>query len=139
MKTKLKRGWLVGKKLLSLGNRLVLINSLLSSLSMFMLSFFEVPRGVLKKIDYYISRFFWQYDQQQKKNRLMKWSIICQPKVQGGLDLQNHDIKNNCLLSKWLYKLYNEEGFWQQLLRNKYVKDKTLSQPKKKVGDSHFR
>ena len=31
---------------------LVLINSVLSSLPMFMMSFFEVPKGVLKKIDY---------------------------------------------------------------------------------------
>ena len=36
--------------LLSIGGRLVLINSILSSLPMFMLSFFEVPRGVLKKL-----------------------------------------------------------------------------------------
>ena len=47
-------------KLLSVGGRLVLINSVLSSLPMFMfmLSFFEVPRGVLRKIEYYRSRFF---------------------------------------------------------------------------------
>ena len=36
-------------KLLSVGGRLVLINSVLTSLVMFMLSFFEVPRGVLEK------------------------------------------------------------------------------------------
>jgi hypothetical protein len=35
-------------KLLSIGGRLVLINSILSNLSMFMPSFFEIPRGVLK-------------------------------------------------------------------------------------------
>jgi hypothetical protein len=40
-------------KYLSVGGRLVLINSILMSLVMFMLSFFEVPRGVLEKIDYY--------------------------------------------------------------------------------------
>jgi hypothetical protein len=34
-------------KLLSYGGRLVLINSVLSSLAMFMLSFYEVPKGVL--------------------------------------------------------------------------------------------
>jgi hypothetical protein len=42
------------------GGRLVLINSVLSSLPMFMLSFFEVPKGMLEKIDYFRSRFFWQ-------------------------------------------------------------------------------
>ena len=39
-------------KLLTVWGRLVLINSVLSSLPMFMMSFFEVPKGVLKKIDY---------------------------------------------------------------------------------------
>ncbi len=46
------------EKHLSVGGRLVLINSVLSSLVMFMISFFEIPKGVLQKIDYYRSRFF---------------------------------------------------------------------------------
>ena len=45
-------------KLLSYGDRLVLINSVLSSLPMFMFSFFEVPIGVRKRFDYYRSHFF---------------------------------------------------------------------------------
>jgi hypothetical protein len=49
-------------KYLSVGGRLVLINSVLISLPMFMLSFFEVPKGVLEKIDYFKSTFFWQND-----------------------------------------------------------------------------
>jgi hypothetical protein len=38
---------------LSVDGSLVLINSVLTSLTMFMLSFFEVPKGVLEKIDYF--------------------------------------------------------------------------------------
>jgi hypothetical protein len=45
-------------KYLSVKGRLVLINSVLTSLTMFMLSFFKVPKGVLEKIDYFLSRFF---------------------------------------------------------------------------------
>ena len=45
-------------KMLSVGGRLVLINSVLSSLPMFMLSFFEIPKGVLEKIDCFRSRFY---------------------------------------------------------------------------------
>jgi hypothetical protein len=45
-------------KYLLVGGRLVLINSVFSSMVLFMLSFFEVPKGVLEKIDYYRSRFF---------------------------------------------------------------------------------
>ena len=46
-------------KILSAKGRLVLINSVLSSLPLLTLSFFGVSRGVLKKIDYYGSKFFW--------------------------------------------------------------------------------
>jgi magnesium-transporting ATPase (P-type) len=44
--------------MLSVGGRLVLINLVLSSLPVFMMSFFEIPRGVLKKLDNFRSRFF---------------------------------------------------------------------------------
>jgi hypothetical protein len=73
-------------KYLSVGGRLVLINSVLSSLPMFMLSFFEVPKGVLEK---WITSYhtFWQHDSQKKKYRLTKWSIMCQPNDQGGLGI----------------------------------------------------
>jgi hypothetical protein len=40
---------------------------------------------------------------------------------QGCLGIQNIDIQNKCLLSKWLFKLSNEEGVWQELLRKKYL------------------
>ncbi|WVZ82089.1 LOW QUALITY PROTEIN: hypothetical protein U9M48_029391 [Paspalum notatum var. saurae] len=125
-------------KLLSYGGRLVLLNSVLSSLPMFMLSFFEIPRGVLEKIEYFRSRFFWQYDSHQRKYGLIRWPLICQPKDQGGLGIQNLDIQNKCLLSKWLFKLCNEDGLWQDLLRNKYIKDKPLAEVEKKARDSHF-
>jgi len=48
------------------------------------------------------------------------------------------DIQNKCLLSKWLFKLCNEDGLWQDLLRNKYMKDKPLAEVEKKSRDSHF-
>jgi hypothetical protein len=79
-------------KLMSVGGRLVLINSVLTSLAMFMLSFFEVSKGVLEKLDYYRSRFFWQSDKHEKKYRLVIWSILCQPKEIGGLGIKNLDI-----------------------------------------------
>jgi hypothetical protein len=53
--------------------------------------------------------FFCQNDSQKKKYRLIKWSIICQPKDQGGLGIQIQEIQNQCPLGKWLFKLINEE------------------------------
>jgi hypothetical protein len=64
--------------------RLVLINSILTMV-IFILSFFEVLRGVLEKIDYNRSQLYCHSDQHKKKYRLIKWNIIYQPKDQGGL------------------------------------------------------
>ena len=45
-------------KLLSYGDHFVLINSVLTSLPKFMLSFLEIPKGVRKQLDFYRYRFF---------------------------------------------------------------------------------
>ena len=87
-------------KLLTVGGRLVLINSVLSSLPMFMMSFFELPKGVVEKIDCFRSRFYWQNDQHKRKYRLVKWEVMCQPKDQGDLGIHNLEIQNKCLLNK---------------------------------------
>jgi hypothetical protein len=61
----------------------VLINSVLSSLPMFMLSFFRISKGILERLDYYRSRFFWQCNE-HKKYRLAIWSILHKPISVGG-------------------------------------------------------
>jgi hypothetical protein len=81
-----KFGW--QSNLLSYGDRLVLINSVLTSLPMFMLSFLEIPVGLRKRLDFFRSRFFWQTHKTKKKYRLTKWSIICISKDQCGLVLR---------------------------------------------------
>jgi hypothetical protein len=105
---------------------------------MFLLSFFEILVGVRKRLDFFRSRFFWQSDGHKRKYRLTKWNIICRPKDQGGLGIEVLELKNKCLLSRWLYKLQNEEGVWQELLRNKYLHSKSLSEVTMKTTDSPF-
>jgi hypothetical protein len=58
---------------------------------------------------------------------LTKWSMVCRPKDQGGLDIEVLELKNKCLLSKWLFKILSEKGMWQQLLSNKYLKKPNVS------------
>jgi hypothetical protein len=56
----------------------------------------------------------------------------------GGLGIKNIDTQNKCLLSKWLFKLINEEGLWQEVIRKKYICNKSIGQVRRKPGDSHF-
>jgi hypothetical protein len=103
-----------------------------------MLSFLEIPVGVRKRLDFYRSRFFWQSDEINRKYRLTKWNIVCRPKDQGGLGIEILELKNRCLLSKWLFKLLNEDGVWQELLHNRYLSQKILSAVQAKPTYSPF-
>jgi hypothetical protein len=84
-------------KYLSVGGCLVLINSILSSLPMFMLSFFEIPKGVIEKIDYFRSRFFWQNDSKKKEIQAHKMEY-CLP-AQGSRWPWNPKLGNSELMS----------------------------------------
>jgi hypothetical protein len=92
----------------------------------------------LHKLNFYRSRFFWQGNDHKKKYRLEKLRVICRPKDQGGLRVLNLEIQNRCLLSKWLFSLINTEGAWQQLIRNKYLGMKTITQVTRNPDDSQF-
>jgi hypothetical protein len=50
--------------------------------------------------------------------------MICQPKDQGGLGVQNIEIQNKCL--------------WQTIIRKKYLANQTIGKTQKKRRVSHF-
>jgi hypothetical protein len=74
---------------MSYGGRLVLINSVLNSLPMFVMSFFEILKSVFKQTRL-LSVIFWHgNNDKQKYRRLAKRDILCRPKEQGGLGITN--------------------------------------------------
>lgn len=103
-------------KLIYYGDRLLLINDVLTSLPMFMLSIFEIPNPVRKRLDFYRSRFFCQSDENKSKYHLTRRGVIVRPKDQGCLGVEGLKIKTKCLLSKWLFKLLREDGFGRSCL-----------------------
>jgi hypothetical protein len=126
-----------GKNLVMAG-RATLINSSLTSLVLYMLSFYRLPTGVKQKMDMHRAGFLWSGDKNKRKYHLVSWLVVCLPKDQGSLGILNLDIINISLLRKWLWKLFNEKGDWQTLLHSKYLKKATQGQVEAKPGDSHF-
>jgi hypothetical protein len=86
-----------------------------------MISFFQLPKEVLHRLDYFRSRFFWQENSGKKKYRLTKWSVVYRSKDQGGLGVHDLKIKNMVLLGKWLSMLLTKNEVWQTIIRRKYV------------------
>lgn len=111
-------------KLQSIGGRLILINASLSNVPLYMLSFYKISQGVKEKMDLFRKRLLWQEDQGIRKFHLVQWPVICSPKDQGGLGILDLETMNIALLGKWLWNLENGEGWWQDILRDKYLNKK---------------
>jgi hypothetical protein len=75
-----------------------------------MISFFQLPKGILHRLDYLRSKFFWQEDSKKKKYGLTKWNVVCHPKVQCGLGIHDLELKNKALLGKWLARFLTDDG-----------------------------
>lgn len=103
-----------------------------------MMSFFEILEGFLKKLDTIHSKIYWEGEGHKKKYHHAKWEILWQPKDQGGLGITDLHTKKIFLLSKCLFRLPNEDGMRQRVLRNKYFNNKPLIQIQRKTNDSHF-
>ena len=65
-----------------------------------MLSFFRVPKGDLKRMDFFRARVLWREKDGVKKYHLVKWSDVCRPRDHGGLGVTNLNLRKNSLLCK---------------------------------------
>jgi hypothetical protein len=52
--------------------------------------------------------------QKEIQNYQVEHSLLS--KRLGRFGIINRDLQNKCLLSKWLFKLINEDGVWQTIL-----------------------
>ncbi|RVX00286.1 putative mitochondrial protein [Vitis vinifera] len=56
-----------------------------------------------------------------KRDHLVSWDVVCNPKTKGGLGLGRISLRNSALLGKWLWK-YPREGsaLWHQVILSIY-------------------
>ena len=76
-------GW--KRSFLSRGGRLSLIESVLSSLPIYFLSLFKIPRNVGKEIESLMRDFLWEGCDGEVGDHLVAWKKVCLPKANGGL------------------------------------------------------
>ncbi|XP_058728727.1 uncharacterized protein LOC131600410 [Vicia villosa] len=88
-------------RMLSLGGRITLIKSVLSSLAIFQLSFFVAPRRVIKEFERIQNNFLWGCSDVKRKITWVKWETLCLSKENGGLGFKKFNEFNTALLFKW--------------------------------------
>jgi len=103
-------------KLMSIGERVVLLNSVLSSLHLYFFSFYKVSSSIIKKSIAIQKQFLWARTSNTWKISWISWSKICLPKVQDGLGVKNMEWFNMSLLAKWRWHFLNDNfAIWCDL------------------------
>jgi hypothetical protein len=109
-------------KQMSSGGRLILTNRCLTSLSTYMMGFYLLPQGTHRQMDSISSKFFWRGAGIEFKYHMVKWQAVCRPKEFGGLGIINTMLFNECLITKWIWKIYKQkDNLWVRLLTAKYM------------------
>jgi hypothetical protein len=110
-----------GNKHVILGGRIVMINVVLSAISVFYLSFIKMPTKVWKEVVKIQRSFLWGGLAKRNKTCWVKWNDICKPKREGGLGIRDLRLINLSLLAKWRWKLLsNDRDVWKDVIFTKY-------------------
>ncbi|KAH1040222.1 hypothetical protein J1N35_041965 [Gossypium stocksii] len=121
---------------LSWVGKVVLINVVLSSLSIYFMSLFQAPATVIRKINKIRKNFLWENLDGNKNMAMIRWNIVCKPKVKGGAGVANLGIKNKALLAKWNWRFAIEkEVLW---LKRGIVENSKDAKVSKWVGSESF-
>ncbi|XP_020243643.1 uncharacterized protein LOC109821898 [Asparagus officinalis] len=108
-------------KQLSIGGRLVLFKSVLSSIPIYYMSFFKLSCWLIKKIDRIRCDFLWGGTNTNIKTiHPVRWDAVCSPKACGGLGVSNLHLFNISLLSKWLWNFLVNSNYVGKVLQSIY-------------------
>lgn len=106
---------------LSIGGRLILINSVLDAMPTYMMSLFPIPHGVIERLNKLRRNFLWEGNSETKKFHLVKWDVLIGDKHKGGLRVRNLKTQNHCLMMKWLWRFASgEQSLWKDVIQSKY-------------------
>ena len=89
--------------------RSVLVNSVLDSLLVYLMSSLQIPAATIELMDKKRRAFLWSADKNGKSSPaacLVAWLKVCSPKEQGGLGIRDLGIQNICLLLKLIHRLH---------------------------------
>ncbi|GKA28887.1 RNA-directed DNA polymerase, eukaryota, reverse transcriptase zinc-binding domain protein [Tanacetum coccineum] len=105
-------------KTLSIGGRLTLLKSVLSSIPLYHMSIYKAPLGVLNKLEVIRRNFFNGHDGSIRKATWFNWDKALASKKNGGLGVSSFFAQNHALLFKWVWRFYTDKSsLWSSFIK----------------------
>ncbi|KAF6162880.1 hypothetical protein GIB67_021029 [Kingdonia uniflora] len=112
-------GW--AGNLLSLQGGAVLIQSVLSSISIFSMGIYKWPTSVIKEGKRILQNFLWSREPESKKACVVAWDKVCKPFKEGGINLRPLKEINQSLMMKLTWNFLNPKDEWAEFMRVKFI------------------
>lgn len=130
------RGW--SNKFLSSAGKMVMLQSVLSAVPSFSMSYFALPVSLCKRIQSTVTRFWWDSNESTKKMAWVSWTEIAKPKALGGLGFRDFQTYNAALLAKISWRLVqNPHCLLGKVLMGKYCPENNILLASEMTSMSH--
>jgi hypothetical protein len=100
------------------------------------MAMFLLNKTFIERLDKHRRRFFWHGKKHKRGYHMVKWCRVCRSKGKGGLGVKDLRKQNISLLCKWWWKLETENGLWQDIVKAKYLRTKTVATVVTRFNDS---
>lgn len=125
-------------KFLSAAGKLVMLQSVLSAIPSYPMSCFSLPVSLCKRIQYAVTCYWWDHNENSRKMAWVSWDSMAKPKALGGLGLQDFQNFNVSLLVKISWRLLqNPQCLLGRVLFGKYCPDNNILHATKTSSISH--
>ena len=114
-------------KFLSSTGKLVMIKSVLTAVSTFSMTCFELPISLCKRLQSAVTRYWWDSNESSWKMAWVAWDSMSKPKAVGGLGLRDLQSYNVVLLAKIGWRLLqNPNCLLGRVLFGKYCPNNNM-------------